>query len=102
MAPNDSVLDLQEEVVTGCGVVMLEAGERFLVLQADGACAVQADVVKRQIYVDSTGLGGLFSDEVFDGLFGEKFGVRAGWFALLHSLLLSENNANIFDWHIYT
>ena len=66
LAPDASVLELQEEVVAGRAVVVLEAGERSLVLQADGTCAVQADVVQGQIYVERTGLGGLASDEVFD------------------------------------
>lgn len=95
LAPYASVLDLQEEVVTGSGVVVLEAGKRSLVLQADGAPAVQAEVVQGQIHVERTGLGWLVIGEVFDGLLGEEFGVRAGGFALLHSLLLSENNGYI-------
>lgn len=87
LAPYASVLGLQEEVVTGGGVVVLEAGKRSLVLQADGASAVQADVVQGQIHMERASLGGLVSCEVFDGLFTEEFGVRAGGFALLHSLL---------------
>lgn len=102
LAPYASVLDLQEEVVTGSGVVVLEAGKRSLVLQADGAPAVQAEVVQGQIHVERAGLCWLVIREVFDGLLGEEFGVRAGGFALLHSLLLSENNGDIFDCHIHT
>lgn len=62
------MLDLQEEVVTRSAVVVLETGKRSLVLQADGASAVQTDVVEGQICMQGTGLGGLVSDEVFDGL----------------------------------
>lgn len=44
-------------------------------MQADGASAVQADVVQGQADVESAGLGGLVSGEVFDGLLAEEFGV---------------------------
>ena len=56
---------------------------------------MQADVVQGQADVESAGLGGLVSGEVFDGLFAEEFGVRTGWFALLHRYNLSENNGYI-------